>query len=47
MVVQTLRGLLGWGWDDICHMVVAPDELWDTYIAVSISIDQIYSLILI
>jgi hypothetical protein len=35
LVVQTLRGLSGFGWDDATHMVTAPDDVWEHYLAVS------------
>jgi hypothetical protein len=35
LVVQTLRGLSGFGWDDVKHMVTALDDVWDQYLAVS------------
>jgi len=35
LIVQTLRGLSGFGWDDAKHMVTAPDDVWDQYLAVS------------
>ena len=35
LIVQTLRGLSGFGWDDATHMVEASDDVWDNYLTVS------------
>jgi hypothetical protein len=29
LIVQTLCGLSGFGWDDAKHMVTTPDNVWD------------------
>ena len=36
LVVQTLRSLSGFGWDDARHMVTASDDVWEQYLAVSL-----------
>jgi hypothetical protein len=38
LVVQTLRNLSGFGWDDTKHTVTALDDVWDQYLAVVDSI---------
>lgn len=38
-VVKTLLGHTGFGWDEIRQMVVADDKVWDSYIAVSSSLE--------
>ena len=35
LTVKQLVNQLGWGWDDKQKLVVAPPDVWDTYIAVS------------
>ena len=34
MIVKKLVNQSGWGWDDKRKLVVAPPDVWDTYIAV-------------
>ena len=34
LAVQCLRGMSGWSWDDVWHKVTAPDDIWDTHVAV-------------
>ena len=34
-IVKELRGLSGFGWDDIKKIVTATDEVWEAYLAVS------------
>ena len=41
-MVKHLRGLSGWGWDDTRKIIIAPDDVWDAYLAASLYNIEIY-----
>lgn len=44
LVVQRLRKMSGWSWDEARHRVIVPDDVWEAHIAVRCNLSALISL---